>query len=64
MVGDRDECRGSIVTLGTNWMDVGGERMGRRRRKKIIAPAPAGWRAGLRFCMQSHEDCGADGREK
>jgi len=37
MVGDRDERRGSIGTLGTNWMGAGGERMGRRGRKKIIA---------------------------
>ena len=41
MVGDRDERRGSIGTLETNWMGAGGERMGRRGRKKIVAPAPA-----------------------
>ena len=39
MAGDRDERRGSIGTLGTNWMGTGGERMRRRGRKKIVAPA-------------------------
>jgi len=64
MVGDRDERRGSIGTLGTNWMGAGGEMMGRRGRKKIVTPAPAERRAGLRFCIQNHEGCGANGREK
>jgi len=55
VVGDRDECRGSIGTLGTNWMGMGGERMGRRGCKKILAPAPAERRPGLGFCIQDVE---------
>jgi hypothetical protein len=31
--------------------------MGPKGRKKIVAPAPAEWRAGLRFCMQNQEGC-------
>jgi hypothetical protein len=38
--------------------------MGRRGSKKIVAPAPAERRAGLRFCIQNHEGYGADGRKK
>jgi len=64
MVGDRDERRGSIGTLGTKWIGAGGERTGKRGRKKIVAPASAERRTGLRFCIQNHEGCGADGREK
>ena len=60
MVGDRDERRGSIGTLGTNWMGAGGESMGRRGRKKTVAPAPAERRVGQRFCIQNHEGRGAE----
>jgi hypothetical protein len=52
------------LDLGTNWIGAGEERMGQPGRMEIVAPAPAGRRAGLRFCIQNHEGCGADGRKK
>ena len=63
MVGDRDERRGSIGTLETNWMGAGGERMGRRGRKKIVAPAPAE-EGRTQVLHTESQNCGADGREK
>ena len=57
MVGDRDERRGSIGTLGTNWIGASEKRMRRRGHKKIIAPSPAELRAGLRFRTKLPTDC-------